>query len=250
MLTLLGKRKQHFCDGLSRRSFLSAGFLGLGGLSLADVLRLRAEAKQKEQSVRKTSVIFIELAGGLLTVRNVRSQAECADRISRPVFSHRHARFRCSILRVVASTGSHSRQADDHSLHSSSEKLARAVESSFADGLLQNRTQRRIEQKPCFGSIIAKFRGSNVPALPAYVAVPNVMRNGGASHLGKGFNPFETDPRQAAADSALTLFAKPVELGAVKPNERLMQLRSASIRRCEGSWICNAIGAMDHARLR
>ena len=33
----------HFCDGVSRRDFLRVGALGLGGLTLADILRLRAE---------------------------------------------------------------------------------------------------------------------------------------------------------------------------------------------------------------
>ena len=32
------------CDGVSRRSFLQVGSLGLAGLSLADALRVRASA--------------------------------------------------------------------------------------------------------------------------------------------------------------------------------------------------------------
>ena len=39
MLALWGE-KHRFCDGLSRRDFLRVGALGLGGLTLADVLRL------------------------------------------------------------------------------------------------------------------------------------------------------------------------------------------------------------------
>jgi len=50
-----------FCDGISRRSFLQLGALGLGGLTLADLLRLRAQgAGQPEQR----SVIMIGLPGG------------------------------------------------------------------------------------------------------------------------------------------------------------------------------------------
>ena len=64
MLTVLGDRQAPFCDGISRRSFLRAGFLGLAGLSLADVLRLRAQATGAGSAHGKTSVIFIELAGG------------------------------------------------------------------------------------------------------------------------------------------------------------------------------------------
>ena len=44
MLTFFHPRSHSFCDGLSRRDFLRAGTLALGGLTLADVLRLRAQA--------------------------------------------------------------------------------------------------------------------------------------------------------------------------------------------------------------
>ena len=52
------------CDGVSRRSALQVGFLALGGLGLPEVLRLRAAAAEAGARPRKTSVIFIELAGG------------------------------------------------------------------------------------------------------------------------------------------------------------------------------------------
>ena len=45
MLNILGPTYRT-CDGLSRRSFLKAGFLGLAGLSLADHLRLETAARE------------------------------------------------------------------------------------------------------------------------------------------------------------------------------------------------------------
>jgi len=42
MLNFLGRR-QAFCDGISRRNFLKIGAFG-AGLTLADMLRLRAQA--------------------------------------------------------------------------------------------------------------------------------------------------------------------------------------------------------------
>jgi len=51
------------CYGpISRRSFLTMGTLGVAGLSLGDVLRLRASERQT--AAPDTSVIFIWLAGG------------------------------------------------------------------------------------------------------------------------------------------------------------------------------------------
>src|SRR5215471_15714359 len=60
MLTLFGKPYRH-CDGITRRHFLTAGALSLGGLTLADLLR--AEAAGGKGTSGK-SVINIHLDGG------------------------------------------------------------------------------------------------------------------------------------------------------------------------------------------
>jgi hypothetical protein len=60
MLTMMTSGKHTFCDGISRRDFLRAGFLGLGSLSLADLFRLRAETG----TARDTAVILVFLQGG------------------------------------------------------------------------------------------------------------------------------------------------------------------------------------------
>src|ERR1700747_1966055 len=52
------------CDGVSRRSFLKVGFLGLAGLPLADHLRLRAAAAAKGKTTKDTAVILLWLGGG------------------------------------------------------------------------------------------------------------------------------------------------------------------------------------------
>jgi hypothetical protein len=62
MLTILSNRLR-FCDGLSRRSFLRVGGLGLAGLTLADVLRLRAQSPTDRQASLR-SVVMINLNGG------------------------------------------------------------------------------------------------------------------------------------------------------------------------------------------
>lgn len=60
MLTLWGG-KNRFCDNVSRRDFLRVGALGLGGLTLPDILRLRAEARAPTSP---RAVIMVCLAGG------------------------------------------------------------------------------------------------------------------------------------------------------------------------------------------
>ena len=61
MLNIYGKPVGRFCDGVSRRNFLKIGALGLGGLSLPQLLR--AEAQSGLRPSHK-SVIMIFLPGG------------------------------------------------------------------------------------------------------------------------------------------------------------------------------------------
>jgi len=63
MLTILGRtdRKSGFCDGLTRRGFLSIGGAAVGGLTLSQLLHLEAQA-----GVRRShkAIINIYLPGG------------------------------------------------------------------------------------------------------------------------------------------------------------------------------------------
>ena len=49
MLNFFSHRPSRMCDGVSRRAFLTAGGLCVGGLTLADLLRLRADAPDARQ---------------------------------------------------------------------------------------------------------------------------------------------------------------------------------------------------------
>jgi hypothetical protein len=60
MLTIPGP-KSRFCDGISRRSWLRIGGLGLGGLALADMLRAQAQSGQR-RSLK--GIIMVLLPGG------------------------------------------------------------------------------------------------------------------------------------------------------------------------------------------
>src|SRR4029077_7778082 len=62
MLTIWGKKQKPLCDGLSRREFLRVGALGVGGLTLADLLRLQAQGGQPARWANK-AVIMIYLCG-------------------------------------------------------------------------------------------------------------------------------------------------------------------------------------------
>src|SRR5207244_4492869 len=64
MLTLFGPCiPGRTCDGVSRRDFLRIGALGVGGLTLADLLRLKAQGAVSPKDAHK-SVIMVYLPGG------------------------------------------------------------------------------------------------------------------------------------------------------------------------------------------
>src|SRR5437660_3355616 len=62
-MLLLGQQRQRTCQGVTRRAFLQVGASSVLGLSLADLLRLRAEATTPASSSAQ-SVILLWLWGG------------------------------------------------------------------------------------------------------------------------------------------------------------------------------------------
>lgn len=61
MLTIPSTSRSRFCDGTSRRNFLRVGTLGLGGLSLADLLRAETVSRS---GTHEGSVVMVYLPGG------------------------------------------------------------------------------------------------------------------------------------------------------------------------------------------
>ena len=82
MLTFFGERNR-LCDSVSRRSFLQVGAAGVGGLTLADLLRLESQAATGGS---KESVINIFLSGGPTHHDTFDLQERASrDRIAQPI---------------------------------------------------------------------------------------------------------------------------------------------------------------------
>lgn len=64
MLTLSSGPSYTDCDGTTRRNFLKAGALGVGGLSLTNLLAARTQAAEAGRPVKSTSVVWLWLGGG------------------------------------------------------------------------------------------------------------------------------------------------------------------------------------------
>jgi hypothetical protein len=64
MLDLFTGSRSTLCDGMHRRDFLRLGTLGLGGLTLADLLRASASAGGQASYVKDRAIVLLFLAGG------------------------------------------------------------------------------------------------------------------------------------------------------------------------------------------
>src|SRR5258708_3411619 len=64
MLNLWGTQIRSDCEGTSRRDFLRIGALGMSGLTLPALLRLRSAAAGEGRATKDTSVVWIWLGGG------------------------------------------------------------------------------------------------------------------------------------------------------------------------------------------
>ena len=195
MLRIFG-RDFSCCDRVSRRNFLSAGTLALGGLTLADLLRLQASAGEsgsgKPAKRHAASVIFIEMAGGPSHFETYDPKPDAPAEYRGPLRSIATSlpgvRF-CESLPRQAKLAK--RLAVIRSIHHDSSAHETSAHLTQTGYYLRDR-QNRENEMPSAGSVTAMLHGPNRPGVPAYVAIPRVMRSGSAAYLGPGFNPFET----------------------------------------------------------
>lgn len=64
MISLTDVKPTHNCQGYTRRDFLRVGSLGLGGLTLANLLAVKAEAARAGLPIHDRSVVLLFLQGG------------------------------------------------------------------------------------------------------------------------------------------------------------------------------------------
>jgi hypothetical protein len=160
MLKLFG-RQHRFCDGISRRQFLQAGAMGLGGLSLANLLRLEARAGE---AARKKSVIYICLSGGPSHIDMHDPKPEAPDEYRgpfRPIATRlpgvqfcEHMPLQASIMDQLALLRGIQSVENDHFL------------SEVYTGL-----PRSAGHRPAFGSIVSRLDRSNSGPLPKYISL-------------------------------------------------------------------------------
>lgn len=188
MLTIRGTRSTAFCDGVSRRGFLTLGALGLGGLSMPELLRAEASLGKGKSS---KAVIMVYLPGGPPHQDMVDIKADAPAEI--------RGEFR------AIGTNVDGIQLCEHlpQLAKLTDKLAiirSMVGAKDRHESFQCMTGRLNERNPPggwpeYGSVISKLQGSPKPTLASYVNLSPKMRHtpynfGRPSFLGVGHSPF------------------------------------------------------------
>jgi len=187
MLTIWGAKKR-FCDGIARRDFLRIGAFGagLGGLTLADALRLRA-AEPVARQPRPKSVIMIFLEGGPPHIDMYDLKPDAPEEYRgefRPIATNvpgvricelfpRQAQMwdKLAVIRSVFST--------DQS-HTDCE-----VMTGYADSVNQQ------AHHPSFGSVLSKVRGPSHEGMPTYATLRSTSHRGQEpGYLGFAHRPF------------------------------------------------------------
>lgn len=203
------------CAGHSRRTAIKAGFLGVLGLSTADLLRLRAEGAAKRNG---KSVILIWLDGGPSHMETYDPKPaapkeyrgpwlDMATNVPGIRFSEmlplqaKHADKMCVLRSVHHDTGDHF-----------------AAAHWMLTGRHGSTSANKAQKYPSIGSCIARARGANAKGMPAYVGLPAAesvyLYPGyqGAAYLGAAYNPFQLNMKQKylAATSKTKIQTPPV----------------------------------------
>jgi hypothetical protein len=194
MLNLWGTKTRKDCSGVGRRDFLKVGALGLTGLTLPGLLKLRSAAASTGTPTRDTSVIWLWLGGGPTHVETfdpkMSAPAEFRSMIG-------DVQTRIPGVRLGSLFPQMGRMAD---------KMA--FVRSFAHGNSGHTGGTHFVMtgvdhppadngsppiRPSIGSMMARVRGANSPAtgLPTYVRISGLYADG-PHWLGAAYAPFDT----------------------------------------------------------
>lgn len=182
-----------YCPGpMSRRSFLEAGYMALGGLGLSDLLRTRALANTAGTSSHSnddTAVIFIWLLGGPshMETYDMKPNAPSDYRGQlNPISTQAPGMEICELLPL------HARVADKFSIirsisHEDSQHARGSVR--FLSGR-KTQSVSPVSEFPTVGPVVAKMRESRKAGVPNYVASSPRAYGGGSAYLGESAMPF------------------------------------------------------------
>ena len=191
MLKICFGETERNCAGLSRRNFLQVGSLGLGGLTLSNLLAARA-AGETQAAAKNTSVVWLWLNGGPTHIETF------DPKMGAP------AEFRSVTGEVKTAIPGVTLGGNFTELAKQADKMA-FVRSFSVPTSSHNRAAFWVNtghahnaDRPSLGSITSRVRGPNhsVTGMPTYVLMGSIGFNAdapripGPAWLGKAYAPF------------------------------------------------------------
>jgi len=180
MLTIWGNHSDRTCACITRRDFLRVGALGLGGLTLADLLRLQAQGALSDRASAK-AVIMVWLSGGP-------SHHDTYDlKPNAPVEirgEFKSIQTRVPGMDICEHMPLQAKIADKLA-------LVRGLDCNGAghSGTLMMTGYPSSAKRPAFGSVVSKLRPGS--GLPPYVSLCGDPRSGEEpSYVGAAHRPF------------------------------------------------------------
>lgn len=206
MLEVQG-RTYRMCDGVTRRSFLKVGALGLAGLALPDLLAIRQA--QAAGARRDTAVILFWMAGGPSHIDTYDMKPEAPSEVRgpfRPIKTNVPGIELCELL------PRHARIADKlaiirslHHEHNVHDDASHWVQTGYP--LLNARA--RGQQHPAQGAVVAAVRGASAPGVPPYVCIPEAYSVPQGFYQGAAYLGTRYDPLNAGGDPSLGNYRAP-----------------------------------------
>lgn len=209
---------------MDRRNFLRIG--SLGGLSLAEVLRLQATCRAESKS-RDVNCIFIFILGGMPhhDMWDLKPDAPAEIRgdftpISTAVPGIQLGDVLPGIARVTDKLSIVRSMTHTDSDHGRGFHIMMTGKMAGVGDFNGNQNNN---QHPCFGSMVAKL--GRTGALPPYISLPNFMNSGGPSFLGPSYGPFVIDADPAAPDFSVRDITLPDSVSIGRSQRRQNALR-------------------------
>lgn len=187
MLSIYGKNNGKFCDGFSRRDFLTIGSLALGGLCLPEALAFKTKNTTK-------SVIMVYLPGGPphLDMFDLKPDAPLDIRGEfNPIKTNVSGIEICEHLPKIASMMD--KFSIIRSLHGSKDEHDSHI--CMSGYSLQEVNQNKA---PCMGSVISRIDPQKDARIPSFVAMQGKAGHmpwadpGDPGFLGLGYQPLKT----------------------------------------------------------
>ena len=183
----------------TRRVALKAGMLGVTGLSLPDLFRAQAKAKESGSAANDKSVILIWLDGGPSQLETFDPKPDAPAEVRGPFGI---CKTKTPGVNVSALMPQVAKRFEKLSLirslhHDNGDHFAAGH--WMTTGRFGSTSVNQAQKFPSVGSYVSRVKGSNNPGLPAYVGLPSAQTiylfpgYMGAAYLGGAYNPFDVD---------------------------------------------------------